>query len=132
MDTIFEESDFVSLHCPLTPENHSFLNRRLLSLMKPTAFLINTARGQLIHEGDLAVSLREGLIAGAALDVLAMEPPAADHPLIGLQNCLVTPHNAWMSREARQRVMQMTVENVRMALAGKPQHVVNAIVPGSM
>jgi glycerate dehydrogenase len=125
IQTVFEESDFISLHCPLTPDNHSFINAKLLSLMKPTAYLINTARGQLIHEADLAAALRDGAIAGAALDVLAMEPPPADHPLIGLPSCLITPHNAWMSREARQRIMQTTFENVKAALAGKPQHVVN-------
>jgi glycerate dehydrogenase len=125
MDTIFEESDFVSLHCPLTPENHSFVNGRLFSLMKPSAYLINTARGQLIHEMDLAAALGNGDIAGAALDVLAMEPPPADHPLIQLSNCLITPHNAWMSREARERIMQTTFANVKAALAGTPVHVVN-------
>lgn len=126
MDTIFEESDFVSLHCPLTPENHSFVNGRLFSLMKPTAYLINTARGQLIHEMDLATALRNGDIAGAALDVLATEPPPADHPLTQLSNCLITPHNAWMSREARERILQTTFANVKAALAGTPVHVVNA------
>lgn len=126
IQTVFEESDFISLHCPLTPDNHSFINAKLLSLMKPTAYLINTARGQLIHEADLAAALRNGVLAGAALDVLAMEPPPAGHPLIGLPNCLITPHNAWMSREARQRIMQTTFENVKAALAGKPPNVVNS------
>ena len=125
LNTIFEESDFISLHCPLTPDNHSFINAKLLSLMKPTAFLINTARGQLIHETDLAAALQNRVLAGAALDVLAIEPPLPGHPLIGLPNCLFTPHIAWMSGEARQRLMQMSFENVRLALNGTPQHVVN-------
>jgi glycerate dehydrogenase len=125
MNTLFEESDFISLHCPLTPENHSFINARYLSLMKPTAFLINTSRGQLIHEADLATALRNKTLAGAALDVLATEPPPPGHPLTGLPNCLVTPHIAWMSGDARRRLLQTTIENVRLALAGTPQHVVN-------
>jgi len=125
LQSIFEESDFISLHCPLTADNHSFVNAKLLSLMKPAAYLINTARGQLIHEEDLANALKNQKLAGAALDVLAVEPPPVGHPLIGLPNCLITPHNAWMSREARQRIMQTTFENVRLAMAGTPQNVVN-------
>lgn len=125
MKEIFVESDFISLHCPLTPDNHSFINTEVLSLMKPTAFLINTARGQLIREADLAMALQKGVLAGAALDVLASEPPPADNPLISQPNCLITPHNAWMSWEARSRIMQTTFENVRQALGGNPQHVVN-------
>ena len=125
MDVLFAESDFISLHCPLTPDNHSFINAKYLSLMKPTAYLINTARGQLIQEADLADALRRGVLAGAALDVLSAEPPLPGHPLIGLANCLITPHIAWMSGEARRRLMQTTFENVQLALAGRPQHVVN-------
>ncbi|MHA4806721.1 D-2-hydroxyacid dehydrogenase [Flavitalea flava] len=125
MKEVFEKSDYISLHCPLTPENHSFINTEILSLMKPSAFLINTARGQLIREADLAAALQSGLLAGAALDVLASEPPPSDHPLISLANCWITPHNAWMSWEARQRIMQTTFDNVRQALSGTPQHVVN-------
>jgi glycerate dehydrogenase len=125
MDTLFKESDFISLHCPLTADNHSFINTEFLSYMKPTAFLINTARGQLINETDLAVALRNKVLAGAALDVLAIEPPPPGHPLIGLSNCLLTPHIAWMSWEARQRLLQTTIDNIRRALSGAPQHVVN-------
>ena len=117
LNTIFEESDFISLHCPLTPDNHSFINAKLLSLMKPTAFLINTARGQLIHETDLAEALQNRVLAGAALDVLADRASLCRViPRIGLPNCLFTPHIAWMSFEARQRLLQMTFENVRLAL----------------
>lgn len=126
LETLFSDSDFISLHCPLTPENHSFINAKLLSLMKPTAFLINTSRGQLINETDLATALHNKTLAGAALDVLSTEPPPTGHPLIGLPNCLLTPHIAWMSAEARRRLLETTIDNVRLALAGTPQHVVNA------
>lgn len=125
LNTIFQDSDFISLHCPLTPDNASFINTKLLSLMKPTAFLINTSRGQLVNEYDLATALRNKTLAGAALDVLSTEPPPAGHPLIGLPNCLLTPHIAWMSGEARRRLLATTIDNVRLALAGTPQHVVN-------
>ena len=125
MDRLFSQSDFISLHCPLTADNHSFINAPLLSLMKPTAFLINTARGQLINEGDLAEALKTRQLAGAALDVLASEPPPPGHPLIGLSNCLLTPHIAWMSWEARHRLLTMTADNIRAALAGAPRNVVN-------
>ncbi|HEX2535218.1 MAG TPA: D-2-hydroxyacid dehydrogenase [Chitinophagaceae bacterium] len=125
MDTLFSESDFVSLHCPLTPENKGFVNRDLLSLMKPTAYLINTARGPLVREHDLARALNDGLLAGAALDVLAQEPPSPDNPLLRAKNCLITPHNAWMSREARQRILDATVWNVLGFIRGRPVNVVN-------
>ena len=121
---IFSESDFVSVHCPLKPDNHSFINKELLTLMKPTAFLINTSRGQLIHEPDLAEALRKKIFAGAALDVLSKEPPPGDHALLGLDNCFITPHNAWLSFEARQRIMQTTLENVKTAINGKAQNTV--------
>jgi glycerate dehydrogenase len=127
LETLFSDSDFISLHCPLTPENHSFINAKLLSLMKPTAFLINTSRGQLINETDLATALHNKTLAGAALDVLSTEPPPPGHPLIGLPNCLLTPHIAWMSAEARRRLLETTIDNVRLALAGTPQHVVNKL-----
>jgi glycerate dehydrogenase len=121
---LFSTSDFISLHCPLRKDNNQFVNRDLLSIMKPTAWLINTSRGQLIHENDLHHALRHNLLAGAALDVLSVEPPPPDHPLIGLANCIVTPHNAWLSFEARQRIMQITLNNVAAALAGRPQNTV--------
>ena len=125
IDLLFEKSDFISLHCPLTADNKAFINKALLSRMKPGAWLINTSRGALIHEHDLAEALRAGVLAGAALDVLVEEPPKADHPLLGLKNCIITPHNAWISAEARQRIMQTTCDNVARALAGKAQNVVN-------
>lgn len=125
MEAVFSQSDFVSLHCPLTRENAGFVNSGLLATMKPTACLINTARGQLINENDLRAALLNNALAGAALDVLSAEPPPPDHPLIGLPNCIITPHNAWCSFEARQRIMQTSYENVVAALRGTPQHVVN-------
>ncbi len=125
LEDLLARSDFISIHCPLTSENQGFINKGLLSKAKPSAFLINTSRGQLINETDLANALRKGVLAGAALDVLSIEPPPADHPLLGISNCIITPHMAWLSREARKRIMETALENVRLALAGKPQHVVN-------
>jgi glycerate dehydrogenase len=113
------------LHCPLTDDNKGFVNRELLQRMKPTAFLINTARGPLINEPDLAAVLNEGRIAGAALDVLSVEPPQAENPLLQARNCFITPHNAWMSYEARQRIMEVTVQNIASFLNGHAVHVVN-------
>ncbi|WP_121356292.1 D-2-hydroxyacid dehydrogenase [Flavisolibacter nicotianae] len=121
LEVVFEESDVVSLHCPLTPENTGMVNKALLQKMKPTAYLINTARGPLVNEDDLAAALNEGLIGGAALDVLSTEPPTEKHrALIEAKNCLITPHNAWMSREARQRIMEMTEKNMQAFLNGSP------------
>lgn len=125
LEELFSKSDFISLHCPLKADNQEFVNTALLSRMKPTAYLINTSRGQLIREPDLADALKKGVLAGAALDVLSKEPPPADHPLLGLPNCLITPHNAWLSYEARQRILDTTIQNVKMGIEGRPQHVVN-------
>jgi len=122
---LFMQADFISVHCPLTAENNAFINKELLELMKPTAYLINTSRGQLIAEQELAYALQKNKLAGAALDVLSAEPPPKDHPLIGLPNCIVTPHNAWISFEARSRVMHTTLENVKAALGGHPLNIVN-------
>lgn len=124
-EDLFRHSDFVSLHCPLTPENQQFVNKDLLALMKAGAWLINTARGQLINEQDLADALNNRRIAGAALDVLSVEPPKPGNPLLSAKNCLITPHNAWASKEARERILKMTIENVQSFLNGNPQHVVN-------
>jgi glycerate dehydrogenase len=124
LEKLFTESDVVTLHLPLKEDNKAFVNSSLLSLMKPSAFLINTSRGQLIDESDLAHALKNRMIAGAALDVLSVEPPPQNHPLIGISTCLITPHNAWLSFEARQRIMNMTLQNVEMALAGSPQNLV--------
>jgi glycerate dehydrogenase len=124
-DELLARSDVLSLHCPLTSETERMVRRERLERMKPTALLLNTARGGLIDEPDLADALRRGVIAGAALDVLTEEPPPAEHPLLSAPNCLVTPHQAWTTRAARERLMQKTVENVRGILAGQPQNVVN-------
>jgi glycerate dehydrogenase len=124
--TCFREADIVSLHCPLNAENKGFVNVGLLATMKPSALLINTSRGPLINEPDLATALNNGIIAGAGLDVLSTEPPAADHPLFLARNCLITPHIAWATFEARKRLMDKTVENVQAFLEGKPQHVIKA------
>ena len=124
-DALFRESDFVSLHCPLTPQTANLVNGRRLSLMKPSAFLLNTSRGPLVDEPALANALNSGRIAGAALDVLSKEPPPADNPLLGARNCLITPHLSWATRAARARLMKIAVENVRSFLQGKPQNVVN-------
>ncbi len=127
LEELFATSDFISLHCPLKEDNYEFVNKTLLSKMKPSAFLINTSRGQLINEQDLADALKQNVLAGAALDVLSKEPPREGNPLIGLSNCIITPHIAWISFEARQRLMQLTFENVKAALEGHPQNVVNGI-----
>ncbi|MFC5649065.1 D-2-hydroxyacid dehydrogenase [Paenibacillus solisilvae] len=112
-DKLFELSDVISLHCPLTPDTSGMINRRSLQLMKKNAFLINTARGGHIVEQDLADALNEGVIAGAALDVLAVEPPRADHPLLRARNCIITPHLGWATVDARRRLMSIAAANLR-------------------
>lgn len=125
IETLFRESDVVSLHCPLTPQTKNLVNAQRLATMKPTAFLLNTSRGPLVDEGALAEALNEGEIAGAGLDVLSVEPPPANHPLLLAKNCIITPHNAWGTRAARARLMRIAVENVRAFLAGQLLNVVN-------
>ena len=124
LEEVFSESDFISLHCPLTAGNNQFINKNLLQQMKPSAFLINTSRGQLLNEQDVADALNNEQVAGAALDVLSTEPPSPDNPLLKAKNCLITPHNAWISREARQRIIDTTAENIKVFLEGKPVNVV--------
>lgn len=124
LDTLFRESDVVSLHCPLNDSNFRLVNEQRLQLMKPTAFLINTSRGPLIDEKALADALNAGKIAGAGLDVLSREPPDADHPLLKAKNCYITPHIAWATRAARQRLMDIAVANVGAFVNGRPQNVV--------
>jgi glycerate dehydrogenase len=119
---LFSSSDVVSLHCPLTNENKHFVDYGLLRQMKKTSVLINTSRGALIREDDLVRALDEGLLYAAALDVLTEEPPQTGHALVHHPRCIVTPHNAWISFEARSRLMQVTVENVRSFLNGKVQN----------
>jgi len=125
LETVFTDSDFISLHCPLTAANQEFVNTVLLQTMKPSAMLINTARGQLIHEKDLADALNRGIIAGAALDVLSKEPPSEGNPLLQAKNCVITPHNAWISKEARERIMAITSANLTAFINGRPANLVN-------
>jgi glycerate dehydrogenase len=126
LDELLRRADVISLHCPLTPETQGIINADRLAIMKTTAFLINTARGPLVDEQALADALNRGDIAGAAIDVLPVEPPAKGSPLFQAKNCIVTPHIAWATREARARLMDTTVRNVRAFLAGEPVNVVNA------
>lgn len=112
------KSDFVSLHCPLTKENRHMVNTEFLVNMKPGAILINTARGGLVDERALADAIKAGFIAGAALDVLEQEPPAKDCPLIGLDNCIITPHIAWSPKEMRQAVIDILADNLQSWLTG--------------
>ncbi|MES2795492.1 MAG: D-2-hydroxyacid dehydrogenase [Bacteroidota bacterium] len=125
LEYLIESSDFISLHCPANDKTMKMINSGFLNKMKKTAFLINTSRGQLIDEQDLANALNSGTIAGAALDVLSQEPPKADNPLLMAQNCLITPHNAWISFEARQRIMHILEENLKAYLNGSPINLVN-------
>lgn len=126
MEELFALSDVITLHCPVTATNQEFVNAALIAKMKPTAFLINTARGQLINEKELAEALNQGVIAGAGLDVLSKEPPPDSNPLLTAKNCIITPHNAWISKEARTRVMHITAENIDAFLKNRPIHVVNS------
>ena len=124
LDELFAGSDVVSLHCPLTAGNRGFVNAARLARMKPGAFLINTARGPLVNEQDLADALNAGRIAGAGLDVLAVEPPRPDNPLLTAKNCLITPHIAWATAAARQRLLDTAVGNLRAFLAGRLENTV--------
>lgn len=125
LSDVFEKSDFISLNCPLTPENAAFVNRELLQTMKSTSVLINTGRGGLINEYDLAEALNSGRIAAACLDVLSTEPPTKENPLISARNCFITPHIAWATIEARQRLMNIAVENLSKFISGEIQNKVN-------
>lgn len=125
LDELLSESDVVSLHCPLFPETKGIINKESLGKMKNTAFLINTSRGPLIVDEDLANALNSGVIAGAALDVLSVEPPKADNPLLKAKNCYVTPHISWATKEARARLMDIAADNLEAFLSGSPVNVVN-------
>lgn len=124
LDELFSECDVVSLHCPLTETTRGLVDARRLSLMKPTSVLINTGRGPLIVEQDLADALNNGTLYAAGLDVLSQEPPRADNPLLTARNCYITPHIAWASTTARQRLLHIAAENVKAYLEGKPVNVV--------
>ena len=125
MEELFSACDVISLNCPLTPETHHLVNPHTLALMKPGAILINTGRGPLINEQDLADALNNGTIYAAGVDVLSQEPPRADNPLLSARNCYITPHIAWASTAARERLMQIMLENIKAYQDGKPVNVVN-------
>lgn len=124
VEQLFDQADVVSIHCPQTDETKGFINAKLLSKMKSSSILINTARGGLVDEQALADTLNAGGIAGALLDVCSTEPIGADNPLLGAKNCVITPHIAWATVAARQRLMQTTADNVAAFLKGQPQNVV--------
>ena len=126
IEEVVAESDYISLHCPLTEANDQFINAGLIGQMKPTAILINTARGGLIHEQDLADALSKQRIGGACLDVLSSEPPEPSNPLLAAPHCLLTPHVAWTAIEARKRLMQITADNIAAFKNGQPINVVQA------
>jgi len=125
LKTLLSESDFISVNCPLTPENAGFINKDTIEKMKPTAFLVNTGRGALINEQDLANALNSGTIAGAGLDVLSVEPALKSNPLPFAKNCFITPHIAWATLEARTRLMNIATENLKAFIDGNPRNVVN-------
>ena len=125
LEELFERSDVISLNCPQTKENTEFVNKDLLSRMKPNSILVNASRGGLICEADLADALQNGQTRGAALDVVSVEPIRDDNPLLNAPNCLLTPHMAWAGVEARQRLVAITADNIRAFLNGHPQNVVN-------
>jgi glycerate dehydrogenase len=125
LNELFETADVVTIHCPLGPETKGLVNLQVLKKMKKTAFLINTSRGPIIVEEDLAHALDNDLIAGAGIDVLSSEPPLAENPLLKAKNCIITPHFGWATREARIRLMDIAVENVAKFLANSPVNVVN-------
>jgi glycerate dehydrogenase len=125
LDALFQQSDIISLHCPLTTQTENMVDQERLEMMKPSAFLINTSRGPLIDELALAEALNKGKIAGAGLDVLVQEPPSTENPLFAARNCYITPHIAWATVSARERLMRIVIENVKAFLRGSPQNIVN-------
>ena len=125
LDTVLAESDVLFLHCNLTPENTGLINKETIAKMKDGAILINNSRGQLIDEQDVTDALNSGKLAAAGLDVVYSEPIKADNPLLGAKNCIITPHMSWGAKEARQRIMNITVDNVKAYIDGAPVNVVN-------
>jgi glycerate dehydrogenase len=125
IEEVFDKSDYVTLHCNQTEQNLRFVNRRLIQRMKTTSYLINTSRGGLIDERDLATALNDGSIAGAAADVVGIEPILPDNPLLEAQNIIITPHISWATLEARKRLMQISVQNLKAFIDGRPENVVN-------
>lgn len=124
-DELLAESDVITLHCPLTESTRGMINKNTISRMKDGAMLINTARGPIINEADLAEALNNGKLAGAAVDVVSREPIREDNPLLRAKNCIITPHIAWAPKETRERLMKIAVENLRSFLDGNPVNVVN-------
>ena len=124
-ETVFRDSDYLCLTCPLTEETKEIVNKESLSLMKKSACLINTSRGGCINEVDLAYALDNDIISFASLDVLSTEPPKKDNPLLKAKNCIITPHIAWATKEARERLAKIAYENIKYFMDGKPQNVVN-------
>ena len=125
LEGLFGVSDILTLHCPLTPDTHELINARTLARMKRGALLVNTGRGPLVNEGDVAEALASGQLGGYGADVMCSEPPAADNPLFAQPNAFITPHIAWASVEARQRLLNATFDNIRAFQDGHPQNVVN-------
>ena len=125
LDELIGQSDFIFLHCPLTPETEGLINAARISQMKDGVIIVNNGRGQLIAEEDLAAALACGKVGCAAVDVASTEPIRADNPLLHAPNCIITPHISWATKEARERIMQTTADNVKSFMAGKPAHVVN-------
>jgi glycerate dehydrogenase len=122
---LLAQSDVVSIHCPLFPETKGLINKDSLRTMKRSAFLLNTSRGPIIVDQDLADALNSDVIAGAGIDVLSVEPPSADNPLFKAKNCIITPHIAWATKEARERLMDITLQNLSAFIKGNPVNVVN-------
>ena len=125
LDTLFAQSDVIFLHCPLFPSTEGMINKDSIAKMKDGVILINNSRGQLVVEQDLADALNSGKVFAAALDVVSTEPIKADNPLLTAKNCLITPHISWAAKEARQRIMDITVDNIRSYVEGDPKNVVN-------
>ena len=125
LDDLIAQSDFIFLHCPLTPETEGIINAANIARMKDGVIIVNNGRGQLVVEADLAAALTSGKVAYAAVDVASTEPIRADNPLLSAPNCIITPHISWATKEARERIMQMTAENVKSFIDGKPMNVVN-------
>ena len=124
-EDLLKKSDIVSLHAPLTDQTKNIINKNTLSLMKPTSYLINTARGGFINENDLADALKNNVISGYAADVVSVEPMAKDNPLLGCPNCVITPHIAWAPKETRERLLGIALDNFKAWLSGSPINVVN-------